>query len=279
MLGWREMNSARQGWACYGFIFGSQNLIILGTLAARLPFNAQFTVKALIWQISERRQRPLAAVPQPVAAQNALALTGTLQLHAIDWCGIDCAMPPASCSGCRRQRRRRQPHIAKCPHRVCDAVSEHGRAGAPHHCLLIRTTNAHCHAEGTWRALGAPFIIMGSGLLQLAVAAALVTGCALFIAEQSQPALHCLPGPSWRQQAALLADMPADKAARMGPPALSAVTGVAADAMRRVGWSASTKFARFGEDEGVLSGLRPAQPLPACWHRLTPPSALQLAAV
>ncbi|KAL4423026.1 hypothetical protein ABPG77_002060 [Micractinium sp. CCAP 211/92] len=96
---------------------------------------------------------------------------------------------------------------------------------------------------------------MGSGLLQLAVAAALVTGSALFIAEQSQPALHCPPGPSWRQQASLLAGMPAEEAAGLDSTALSTVTGVAADAMRRVGWSPSTKFARFDPAaslEGVL---------------------------
>ncbi|KAL4428293.1 hypothetical protein ABPG75_002382 [Micractinium tetrahymenae] len=96
---------------------------------------------------------------------------------------------------------------------------------------------------------------MGSGLLQLAVAAALVTGSALFIAEQSQPALYCPPGPSWRQHASLLADMPAAEAAGMDPAALSTVTGMAADAMRRVGWPASTQFARFDPAaslEGVL---------------------------
>lgn len=98
---------------------------------------------------------------------------------------------------------------------------------------------------------------MGSGLLQLAVAAALVTGSALFIAEQSQPALHCPPGPSWRQQASLLAGLPVGEAAELDPAALTAVTGLAADAMRRVGWPASTKFARFGEEGPRLVDLFP----------------------
>lgn len=107
---------------------------------------------------------------------------------------------------------------------------------------------------------------MGSGL-QLAVAAALVTGSALFIAEQSQPAVHCPPGPSWRQQASLLAGMPAEEAAGLDSTALSTVTGVAADAMRRVGWSPSTKFARFGKQGSNWGRGVPARPLPGCAPR------------
>lgn len=104
--------------------------------------------------------------------------------------------------------------------------------------------------------------MMGSGLLPLAVAAALVTGSVLFIAEQSQPQLQCPLGPSWRQQAALAAHMPASPPGaapqEAGDPAVmdfntaSVLTGLAADAMRRVGWPLGTKFARFDESASLL---------------------------
>ena len=90
----------------------------------------------------------------------------------------------------------------------------------------------------------------GGGLLALASAAAVVTAAVLLISQdQSGATAQCPPTPSWVQQAALQAEAAAPAGGTLQPDgdALGAVTGLAADAMRRVGWRVGVRFARFGE--------------------------------
>ncbi|PSC70938.1 hypothetical protein C2E20_5704 [Micractinium conductrix] len=98
----------------------------------------------------------------------------------------------------------------------------------------------------------------GGGLLALASAAAVVTAAVLLISQdQSGATAQCPPTPSWVQQAALQAEAAAPAGGTLQPDgdALGAVTGLAADAMRRVGWRVGVRFARFDASASLQGAL------------------------